>query len=251
MKTTLVEPAGLPSLRVTLPGRRYDHLFFSITAWLMLATVFLGFAHSYYLAGVFRAPLPSFIVHVHGAAFSSWILLLIAQTTLVAAGRTDIHRKLGIAGFLLACLMVVLGVLAGTDALVRGFTTSGLVAKTFFIVQITDMLLFATLVFFAFRFRRNAAAHKRLIFIATTGLLIAAIARWPIPGIQGNAIASAPISYVFLLALAIYDFWSASRIHRATLWGGIFVIIVQQVRIPIGFTPAWHAFATWAISVAS
>ena len=147
--------------------------------------------------------------------------------------------------------MVVLGVLAGTGALVRGFAPGGLDAKTFYIVQITDMLLFATLVFFAFRFRRNAAAHKRLIFIATTGLLIAAIGRWPIPWIQGNPIASSPISYVFLLALAIYDFWSTRRIHRATLWGGVSLILVQQFRIPLGFTPAWHAFATWASSVAS
>jgi hypothetical protein len=58
MKTTFAAPADLPLPPVTLPGRRYDHLFFSITAWLMLATVFFGFAHSYYLAGVFRAPLP-------------------------------------------------------------------------------------------------------------------------------------------------------------------------------------------------
>jgi len=53
--------------------------------------------------------------------FSCWILLLITQTSLVSAGRVDIHRRLGIAGVVLACLMVVVGVLAATDALVRGF----------------------------------------------------------------------------------------------------------------------------------
>lgn len=84
-------------------------------ALLILATVFLGFAHSYYLAGVFHAPLPSRIIHIHGTIFSCWILLLITQTSLVAAGRTDIHRRLGIAGFLLACLMVVVGVLAAAN----------------------------------------------------------------------------------------------------------------------------------------
>jgi len=243
--------ATQPSTTVKLPGRRYDHWFFSITAWLMLGTVFLGFAHTYYLAGVFHAPLPSLIIHVHGAVFSSWILLLIAQTTLVSAGRTDIHRKLGIAGFCLACLMVILGTLAGANALVRGFTPPGLDAKTFYIVQVTDMLIFATLIFFAFRLRKNSPAHKRLIFIATTGLLLAAVARWPIPGIQGNVIASMPVTYVFLVALAIYDFWSTRRVHRATIWAGAFLIIVQQIRVPIGFTAPWHHFADWVISVAS
>jgi hypothetical protein len=93
-----------------LPGRRYDHVFFSCMALLILVTVFLGFAHTYYLAGLFRAPLPSLIVHLHGAAFSCWIILLVVQTSLIAARRVDIHRRLGIAGFALSCLIMVLGV---------------------------------------------------------------------------------------------------------------------------------------------
>ncbi len=89
-------------------------------ALLMLATVFVGFARTYYFAGVFHAPLPSLIIHLHGAAFSCWILLLVTQASLVSAGRVDIHRRLGIAGMVLACVMVIVGVLAATDLLVRG-----------------------------------------------------------------------------------------------------------------------------------
>jgi hypothetical protein len=103
-----------------LPGRRFDHVFFTSMALVMLVTFFVGFAHTYYLAGLFRAPLPSRIIHIHGAVFSCWILLLVAQTSLVSAGRVDIHRRLGVAGFFLGCLMMVLGVVAATDALARG-----------------------------------------------------------------------------------------------------------------------------------
>jgi len=74
---------------------RFDDLFFPGMAVLLLATVFFGFARTYYLAGVFRAPLPNLLVHIHGAVFSAWILLLIAQTSLVASGRVDLHRRLG------------------------------------------------------------------------------------------------------------------------------------------------------------
>src|SRR5882762_3311370 len=102
-------------------NRRFEHLFFSGMAAVILAAVFLGFAHSYYLAGVFKAPLPNLIIHIHGAVFSSWILLLIAQTSLVAAGRIDLHRRLGLLGFGLACLVVTLGLMAATDSLVRNF----------------------------------------------------------------------------------------------------------------------------------
>jgi len=112
MATAVLDTKSPTKTATGLPGRRFDHLFFSTMALLMLATVFLGFAHTYYLAGVFQAPLPSVIIHVHGAAFSCWILLLITQTSLVSAGRVDIHRRLGIAGFLLACVMVILGVMA-------------------------------------------------------------------------------------------------------------------------------------------
>ena len=234
---------------VGLPGRRYDHIFFSGMALLILASVFLGFAHSYYLVGVFHAPLPSRIIHVHGAIFSAWILFLLAQTTLVSAGRVDIHRRLGIAGFLLACLMVAVGVLAATDALRRGGGPPGLDPKTFYIIPITDMLVFAVLIFFAYRKRFNAAAHKRLILIATIALMIAAIARWPFHMVRGNPLTAALTSYLFLLALVAYDLFSTRKIHRATLGASMFLIVVQQIRFPIGQSAAWHAFATWAQSL--
>jgi FtsH-binding integral membrane protein len=250
MATAIAHPSNPTKPSIGLPGRRYDHLFFSAMALLILATVFVGFARTYYLAGVFHAPLPSPIIHLHGAAFSCWILLLVTQTSLVSAGRVDIHRRLGIAGFLLACLMVILGVLAATDSLVREAGPPGRDPKFFYIIPLTDMLVFATLVFFAFRARSNPPAHKRLILVATTALLIAAIARWPFAVVHRNPLMGALFSYVFLLILLAYDLWSTRKVYRATLWAGAFLIFVQQVRIPIGKTAAWHAFATWAQSLA-
>jgi len=246
MVSVAARPSNLSKPAFVLPGRRYDHVFFSSLALLMLVTVFVGFARTYYLAGVFNAPLPSLTIHLHGAAFSCWILLLVTQTSLVAAGRVDIHRRLGIAGFLLACLMVILGVLAATDSLVREAGPVGRDPKFFYIVPLTDMVIFATLVFVAFRARSNPASHKRLIYIATTALLIAAVARWPM--MHRNAGLASIYSYIFLVALVAYDLWSTHKIHRATIWAGAFLIFVQQIRVPIGRTAAWHAFATWVQS---
>src|SRR3982074_402157 len=177
MATAVVHSSSPAKLVTGVAGRRFDHFFFSGMALLLLATVFVGFARTYYLAGVFHAPLPSFIIHLHGAAFSCWILLLVTQTSLVSAARVDIHRRLGIAGFLLACLMVVVGVWAATDVLVRGFPP-GRDPKAFYIVPITDMVVFPTLIFFAFRARFNAAAHKRIILISTFALMTPPIYRF-------------------------------------------------------------------------
>jgi len=249
MATVVARPSSSSRLLIDVPGCRYDHLFFSAMALMMLGTVFVGFAHSYYLAGVFGAPLPSLIIHLHGAAFSCWILLLVTQTSLVAAGRVTIHRRLGIVGFVLACFMVIVGVLAATDSLGRGTGPTGLDAKFFYVIPMTDMLIFATLIFFAFRARSNPAAHKRLILVATTALLIAAIARWPYTMVHRKPMMAALASYVFLLILIAYDLWSTRKVHRATIWAGAFLIFVQQIRIPIGKTAAWHAFASWALSL--
>ena len=245
MATAVLRPTNTVKVSVGLPGPRYDHFFFSAMALAMLITVFVGFAHTYYLAGVFRAPLPSLTIHLHGAAFSCWILLLVTQTSLVAAGRVDIHRRLGIAGFILACLMVILGVLAATDSLGRAGGPPGRDVQFFYIVPLTDMLIFATLIFFALRARRNPQAHKRLIIVATIGLSIAAIARWPFAMVFRNAVMAAYLSYIFLIVLVAYDLWSTRKVNRATLWAGSFLIFVQQIRIPIGKTAAWHAVASW------
>ena len=128
-------------------GRRFEHLFFSGMAVLILGTVFLGFAKTYFLVGIVRAPLPSWVIHLHGAAFSSWIMLLIIQTSLVSAGRVDVHRRLGIAAFGLAYLMVILGSMAATDLLRREETVAGIDSKTFYAGTLMDMMIFGTLVF--------------------------------------------------------------------------------------------------------
>jgi hypothetical protein len=245
---TLAE--GGSKARSARPGqagakRRFDHLFFSGMALVILGVVFGGFARQYYLAGLFHAPLPDVLIHIHGAAFSCWILLLIVQTSLVAAGRVDLHRRLGIAGFVLACAMVVLGILAATDGLARGHSPlASLDPKTFYALPMLNMVLFATLILFACRERSHPAEHKRLILLATIGLTNAAFDRWPV--LHHNLNAGVLLSDVLLLMLVLYDLWSTRTIQRTTLWGGIFLILMHHLALPIGATAPWRAFATWA-----
>ena len=204
---------------------RLEQYFFPSMALLMLATVLWGFARSYFLAGMFRAPRPNVLIHLHSAAFTTWILLLITQTSLVAANRVGVHRKLGLVGFGLACLMVILGILASTDLLRRelgqALDDSGLDPKTLYIIPLTDIVIFATLFFPSFRSRFNPSARKRLILVAPTALMVAGVTRWPM-----------------------------KRVHRATIWASAFLILVQRVRVPLGRTGAWRAFAAWAQNLA-
>ena len=249
MATIAARPVRAVDRHANPPGRRYDHLFFSSAALLMLVAVFVGFAPSYYLAGVFRAQLPSPIIHVHGAVFSLWILLLVTQTSLVAAGRVDLHRPLGIAAFLVACLMVVLGVMAATVTLRSDRLLLSKQLLGFYVVPLSDMLVFATLIYFGFRARRNVAEHKRLMYLATAALLANPVARWPLAFIQRSSFRASLVSDVFLVALVIYDVWSTRRVHRATKWAGVFLLFVQFARPLAGRTETWQSFAGWVRNI--
>jgi hypothetical protein len=110
--------------------------------------------------------------------------------------------------------------------------------------------VFAVVIYFAFRNRSNPPAHKRLILIATTALMVAAIARWPLAMVHRKPVVAELVSYTFLLMLAAYDLWSTGKLQRATLWAGAFLIFVEQIAPPIGRTAAWHAFAGWVQAAA-
>jgi FtsH-binding integral membrane protein len=146
--------------------------------------------------------------------------------------------------------MVVLGWWAATDRLGHGSIAGRSDPYFFYIIPMTDMVIFATLITLAYRSRRDSAAHKRYIYVATVGLLIAAIARWPMSFVHRNAPKAALVSYAFLLLLIAYDLWSTRKVHRATIWASSILIFVQTVRLPIGKTAAWHAFAAWVQSIA-
>ncbi len=49
------------------------------------------------------------IVHFHAVAFVGWLVLFTVQVALIRTARVDVHRRLGIAGAVLAAVVVVLG----------------------------------------------------------------------------------------------------------------------------------------------
>ena len=239
----------LPALR-RKGNLRYDNGFFVAMAVVSLVVIFIGFARTYYLAGVFKAPLPNLLVHIHGAVFSLWILLFIAQVSLVAIHRTDLHRRLGMSGFGLACLMVILGVLVATDRLARHAANPGTETveevRAFYAIPLADMLMFSMFVYLGFRNRAHPGVHKRLMLFATFALLDAGFDRWsifdPYPLPVVHAICFLPL----LAALMVYDWRTTGKVQRVTLWASGFLVAVQQLRHPLSHTAVWQAFATWA-----
>ena len=229
-----------------LATRRRTRRFYVGMAIAIAITVFVGFFRSYYLRGWYGAPELSRLVHVHGAVFTTWVLFFVAQTALVASGRTYLHRRMGIAGVVLAALVVIVGTTVAVMRLRTGISPlPGIPAAAFFAIPFFDMVVFAILVSTAIYLRRRLEAHKRLMTLSMITLLPAPIARMhflPLPPGPPTFFALADL---FIVAILVYDLITRRKIHPATIWGGLLVVASQPLRLMIAGTSAWMAFAGW------
>jgi hypothetical protein len=198
-------------------------------------TVFAGFSRSYFLKAYYGGPELSRLVHLHGLVFTTWVLFFLAQTALVAAGKTYIHRRMGVAGAVLAALVVILG------------TTTAIVVPplSFLAIPLFDMLVFAILVGSALYFRRRLEAHKRLMTLGMIALTSAPIARIHFPMLPPGPPTFFGLTDLFILAMLVYDLTTRKKVHPATIWGGLLIVASQPLRLMISGTPAWLAFAGW------
>ena len=229
--------------------RRSDDVFFVSMAVVAAIAIFVGFARTYFLAGMMLAPLPSLLVHVHAVVFLSWIVLFAIQISLIATRRVTLHRRLGAFGFALAVLMVPLGLLTASARLARQLVHPGEESMAdvldLYAAPIFDMLMFSIFIHLAYRNRSRPIIHKRLILFATLCLLDAAFDRWsifdPYPLWQVNLICFVPL----VLATMIYDRWSTGTLQRVTIWSAVFMLTTQEVRHFISQTEPWAHFAFW------
>jgi len=214
-------------------------------------TVFAGFSRTYYLRPYFTtAPLMP-LLHLHGLVFTSWLALFLIQTTLVAAHRTDIHRRLGILGGVIAGLMILIGPTTAVIRASQGATpVPGISPLSFLVVPLGDMFVFAILVGAGFYYRRRADVHKRLMLLATISILAAAIARLPFAIMQAGPPVFFGLTDLFVVAVLLYDLITLKRIHRATALAALLIVASQPLRLLLGGTHAWLAFAGWLTHLA-
>ena len=177
------------------------------------------------------------------------MVLLVTQTSLIAARRADLHRLLGAAGAVLGVVMMVLGAYVAITRTRDGLFVNapGIPPLRFLAVPLATMVVFPVLFGAALWLRRRTDFHKRLVLIATLELITAGVARLPVvstlgpPGFFGG-------TDLFLLAIVVYDILTLKRVHPATLWGGLFLLASQPLRLVIGGTEPWLAFAGWLTS---
>lgn len=233
--------------RNTIIRHRTPAYFYRSAALAALAVVLFGFAPSFYLKFLFhKPPALTLLLVAHGVVMTTWFALFIVQAQLVAAGRTDLHRRLGVFGAVLALALVLLGTTVAIVGARLGHSP-GPPPPVFMAIPLTDMVVFAILVGAALWFRRRSDFHKRLMLLGCVSLLTAAIARVPLPFWYHDIIASFSTTLAIALACVAWDTWRQRRLHPAFAWGFALIAVSWPFRLWLSGTSGWLAFADWLL----
>ena len=177
----LSRPAS-PSRRTTSPSRPalLENYFYFLMTLLIFGTVVYGFSHTVDQNLIHPAVPRPFILYVHAAVFSGWLVLFVLQSTLVRSHHVRWHRRVGWFGVGLGAVIPVLGV--ATAIAMGRFNTFQLHqtgAAAFLIIPLWDMVNFAAAFALAVYWRKKPEFHRRLILIACCALTAASFGRFP------------------------------------------------------------------------
>ena len=156
---------------------------------------------------------------------------------------------MGIAGAVIAALLVVLGFMTAIKGARDGWNPGGPFADSrgFLVVTLGDILLFAGFVAAGFFFRRNREAHKRLMILGTlAGLMWPSITRMPY--VAPSTPRMFGLLLLLVLAVPVRDYLTSRRVHPVGIWGALVILASFPIRQAIAATAAWRHFAEWLIA---
>jgi hypothetical protein len=214
------------------------------TALLFLAAAVIGFGPNSAAILTGEMPRPPPIVHVHAALMLTWLLLFLAQSTLMATGRARLHQTLGVVSFVLAPAMAALMIattVAAHDNLAQFISPA--FARNFVLGSVIGATQFMLLFVWAIRARRTAPeTHKRLMVLITAYILGAAMGRMTFLPHNGLMESYNYMPTVYALGLIVpavlYDIFRFGRVHFAYV-GGIATIAASMTLTTLLWDSAW------------
>lgn len=225
------------------------HRIFVPLAVLVTLIAFVGFWPNYFGPLLNGSVDATVVIHFHAAVFVLWLTLFMAQVAMAATGRLALHMQLG-------RLLMGYGVFLIIIALFTAFAVFQMrvdagnfseAARRLF-APVRDMIAFAPLLWAGWIYRKKPEIHKRLMLLATTVLLIAAVGRMeflgkPVPTPLLMLVWGAPI----YIAMG-WDWYTRRRVHPVYLMGLVLMLSFRLV-LPLRETQAWMSFATWLAQV--
>lgn len=266
--TTAKRPTDL--LSGTPRAHSIDRWIYVFTAASFIIIVLTGFIpdslQNLAMIKAHQRPPYSLIANIHAVVMGLFLLLLFAQTLLVATGRCDLHRRLGLVGMVLAPTLVVVGAILapanyhtvwqgahfGPPAVRAALGPVVPELENILLLQIRVGTLFALFLTMGLLARdHDAGFHKRMMILGTAVTLPAAFFRiaW-LP----TTLPALPVSLDLYVLLAVspmlaWDVIRNHRIHRAYLvWLPIYAAASLLVN-SVWDTPWWHATARQVMGV--
>ena len=198
------------------------------------------------------APPPPAVIWVHGAVFTIWMVLLTAQVLLVLGDRVAWHRTVGwfVAGW--ACVMAVMGPWAVVASEVFNLHAQipGFLNPPFLSVNIVDIAGFLALLAWGIMLRKNPAAHRRMMILATVSLADPGFARfsgwlWPNepPSVAVWFFYTFYGNVLLVVLMAAWDWWRG-RLMRSFVIGAGALLAAECLASFAYFWQPWQALTT-------
>jgi len=206
-----------------------------------------------------RPPFP-LVLHMHAVLMGAFLLLLLAQTVMVATGRCALHKQVGIAAFVLVPALVAVGLILaptmywqvwggahfGPPEVRAALTPVVSLVENILLLQISAGLLFALFIGVALGARaKHSGMHKRMMFLATATPLGAAISRihWLPTSMPQSPWSILAFCILSVAPMFLWDVMRNKRVHEAyRLWLAVYLPVAALVTFAWD-KPWWHAAA--------
>ena len=146
--------------------------------WLAIFWIFVGIGFGFDLRNYFheQPPVPK-IVHVHAIATTLWLLTATALVLMVETGNVRFHRRFGwfAAGY--ATLIVVIAPWSELSWQALNLRTPGALPPQFLSIAFSGVICLTVLLPCGVLMRRNSAAHRRVLILATISISDAGFSR--------------------------------------------------------------------------
>jgi hypothetical protein len=209
--------------------------FFLIWALITLAIVILGFAPTFYLRPLFGSTdystgsteLPIHLV-IHGLSMTAWYVIFAIQTYLGKKRKIALHRTLGIAGIIVAAIVIASGYIVLVEFIPRNPVVEAVTNIN--VGNTMNFIVFASMITAGLYYRRTPDVHKRLMLFAgvvnigpalTTNRMLGEYLHVIIP----DAVPLTLLFKVLVVASLVWlDIKTKQRVQPVTLIGGSILI---------------------------
>jgi hypothetical protein len=171
------------------------------------------------------------------------MLVFVAQTQLVAAGRRDLHMKLGKLSFVLALAILPLMYVVGVWQVARANSPPFTDPLNWTVVPLSAIPAYGIMLWVGWTRRKEAQVHKRAMLGAALLLMHPAIGRIPMPPMLATFALTGALSVATFIPLLVWDKRRLGHIHWVSRLGVSLAAATLVIQLIFLATGTWAPIA--------